>query len=383
MLWLIILLGLILFTGGCKDVREVTDTAIPLGIGCELAEINGELKISAQFSAPGGGSTDQPDTTSNKGMVVTSTGRTISEASRKLSTTLPFIPLWAHSETFIIGENLARDDIGLLADYFGRNPYVRETAAMFVSRGSSPDEILNTVTPLQSLSATGLATMIKVQERQAGIYQPVQLNQFFYNLTTSGIEPACPQVAIVTDGGKKILKLNGTAVFKKDRMVGELNETESRAFRMMNSQGVQGGILVIRWDKNTLITIEVLQMNTQNTAIVDKQGRLKMKIELKGEGNFYEQSAPGEILTLKNINKIQTKTEEQIEREVKQCINKVQLMGSDIFGWGLIFQQQNPAAWQEMKSDWPNYFAQIEPEINASYKLRRTYLADKSFVFHE
>ena len=166
-------------------------------------------------------------------------------------------------------------------------------------------------------------------------------------------------------------------------MVGELNESESRALRILNPKGAQGGLLIVKWDQNTLITMENIRVRSESTALIDKEGRLKMKLELKGEGNFYEQTGNEKILTIAGIKKVNQKTEQQIKKDITQCIKKVQLLGSDIFGWGLVFQQQYPAAWSKMKSDWPHYFAQIEPEINVTFETRRTYLLDQSFTISE
>lgn len=166
-------------------------------------------------------------------------------------------------------------------------------------------------------------------------------------------------------------------------MVGELDESESRAFHLLNPRGAEGGLFIVTWDNDTLITMENIRIRAKNTALIDKEGSLKMKIELNGEGNFYEQTANAQILTLDGIKKVNQKTEQQIKHDIEQCIKKVQLMGSDIFGWGLIFQQQYPAAWEHMKSDWPHYFAQIEPQVTVTFETRRTYLIDQSFTFRE
>lgn len=372
--------ALALFSG-CTDVREANEIAPALGSGIELDDHEEQLKLSIQFAVPEGSS--EQATSIKKTTVMSSTGRTISEASRNLSLSLPLTPILTHVGTFIIGERLAQTDLGILADFLIRNPNHRETTYIFVSKGSPPEEILNTATPLEASSAIGLANILEVQENRNAIYQPVQSNQFFRNLTTSGIEPFCPIVSVIKNGDKKILKLAGTAVFKKNRMVGELNETESRAFTLMNPKGSQGGLLVVRWNKNTLLTIEVIRLKANYKAVIDKTGKLRMRVELKGEGNYYEQFGPGEILTIPNITKIENKTEQKITRDILQCIQKLQLMGCDILGWGQIYRAQYPAAWQVMKDDWPHYFAQIEPEVKVNFAIRRSYLSTQSFEYRE
>jgi spore germination protein KC len=375
-----VIITVLLLLSGCGNVLEVDRVAVPLGTGCELAASGDLLEFTAQFSVPA--SSTEQGSANNITLVLTSTGKTVSEASRKLSHILPHTPLFTHVQSFVIGERLAQDDVALLADFRSRNPEARETTLLFVSKGSSPDEILNTATPIEPSSGAGLANMIKLQEQQIGIYQPVEFGDFFTKLTKSGIEPVCPQVTIEKNGDKNYLKLAGTAVFKKDRMVGELSESESQAFRILNPAGVEGGLLIVKWDEDTLVTMENIRIRTKSTALIDKKGQLKMKLELKGEGNFYEQTSPVNILTISGVKDLNRKTEQQIKKDLIQCIKKIQLIGSDIFGWGLIFKQQYPAAWDDMRSDWPHYFAQIEPEIDVSFETRRTYLLDQSFTIN-
>lgn len=375
---LFVLLGF-LFLAGCGAL-ESDKVAVPLGASCELADSDDLLEISAQFSVPAGIS-EGGGAKKGSVTVLTSTGRTFAEASFKLAHVLPLTPLFTHVQTFIIGEKLAQSDVGLIADFMARNPNARETVILFISRGNPPDKIYNTETPLEYSSGSGLAKMIQIQERQTGIYQPVNFGDFITKLTTCGIEPVCPQVAIIKTGDKDILQLQGTAVFKENRMVGELNEAESQAFRWLNPKGAQGGLLTVKWDDNSFITMEIIRMEPKFTAVIDKKGKLKMRVELKSEGNFYEQTSNEQILTARGVKKVNTLTSRQIEKNIDQCIKKVQLMGSDVFGWGLIYKRDYPDAWEKMQPDWPHYFAQIEPEIKVSFETRRTYLTDKSFTF--
>jgi len=234
------LIAAIALFSGCTDVHEANEIASALGAGIELDDHEEQLKLSIQFAVPEG-STGQAASI-KKTIVISATGRTPTEASRNLSLSLPLTPAITHIGTVIIGEKLARNDLGVLTDLMIRNPNYRETTYIFVSKGSTPEEILNTATPVEESSAIGLANILEVQENLNAIYQPVQSNHFFRNLTTSGIEPFCPMVSVIKNGDQKILKLAGTAVFKKNRMVGELNETESRAFTLMNPKGSQGGL---------------------------------------------------------------------------------------------------------------------------------------------
>jgi spore germination protein KC len=382
---LIVLLISLLATAGCWNQVEVTDTAEAEGIAFDLQQ--NQPAFSVQLAKPGGQSESgsQPSRPIN----LTSTGQTYTEAARSVLLSLPRLPLWAHSGVVLFGEELAGQDVALVADFIARNRNVRKTSMVFVTKGVSAQDCLEAELPLETYSIAGLKKLIETQEQQLGYYAPVTLDQFLEDLSAAGVQPAIPQVTLVESNGKKVLRLDGTAVFKNRRVVGSLNQNESQGYRYLSSKMITGGLIIVDYPQSTMgptqhnkVTFELTR--SQATAEpVFENGRLKMRIKIEAEGNFYEQNFTGEILTFNNIKTIENLADAKIEEQIVAAITAAQGMESDIFGWGRMIRRQQPEVWSDLEEDWPARFAAIEPEITIHFAMRRAYLLDQSFEFKE
>ncbi|PKM77513.1 MAG: hypothetical protein CVU90_06605 [Firmicutes bacterium HGW-Firmicutes-15] len=378
-LLLIIFIIPLIFISGCWEKREINDTAVTTGFG---ADLNAQEQISfsvqlAQPTAPGESGTDN-----SQSKVFTASGTTITEAARKTLLFLPQMPLWSHSNAFIIGEKMARKDVSLMTDFLSRNRNVRPEVIMLVALQTTPGEVLKIPLPLRRFSGKNFGNLLKIQETQLGIYVPVTLNDFISKLSIPGVEPAVPQVAIVKEEKKEKLILQGMAVFKGPQMVGSLNEMESRGYRWLNSTVNHGGIIIIRSPINNedTITLEINQFQHKTRPQLN-QGKLKMEIDVETELVFYEQNGTGELLNLEMSKLMEELARQEIEKEISACIIKSQSLQSDILGWGRSVNRYQPEEWKWLGSEWPSIFPGVESEIRVKTKIIRANLSIKSFEF--
>ena len=371
-------------TSGCWDQIEVVDTVEAEGLVLDLE--GGQPSFSVQLAKP---SSSQAGTQPSKPVNITQTGSTYTEAARKIMLSLPRVPLWAHAGVVIIGQDLASADLAQAADFMARNRNLRKTSFLFITKGVIGKECLEAQLPIETYSIAGLKKLIRIQEKQLGIYMPVNLDVFLEKLATPGIQPAVPQVTIMEMDGQKMLRLDGTAVFKGRQVVGSLDEVESQGYRFLSPKMITGGLITIHSpddnspDSKKLMAIELTRSKASLNPQIEDGKIKKMQIKVEAEGNFFEQNFVGEILTLDNVHKIEELTNEEIKKKMTAAIMKTQGLNSDIFGWGRIVAQKNPALWQSLEADWSVIFAGIEADISVDFSLRRTYLLDRSFDFKE
>ncbi|MEA4924796.1 MAG: Ger(x)C family spore germination protein [Syntrophomonadaceae bacterium] len=374
-------------TSGCWDKLEVNEAAQVEGMVFDLSA--GQPSFSIQLAAPS--SNNLSGTPSTEPLNISETGRTYTEAARHIILRLPRLPLWSHAEVVILGNDLASNDLAYAMDFIARNRNIRKSAVVFVSKGATGKECLEAQVPLETHSSAALKKLITIQEQQLGAYTPVTMDDFLKYLSTSGIEPVAPQISIEEVEGKKQLRLDGTAVFRGRKMVGALNETESQGFRFLSPKQISGGLIVIpspldqASDNNSsnMISIELTRSQAKVSPEIGNDGSIRVKIDIQAEGNFYEQTFTGNVLTLEGINKIQTLVDDSIKSEVQACIMKAQILNSDIFGWGRSVYRKDPALWTQLEANWPDIFPVIQADINVDFQLRRTYLLDQSFEFKD
>lgn len=370
-------LGWSVLLGGCV-ATEVEQTAIAVGIAADWSE--GDYVVSVQLAKvltpDQAGSVEGP-----LFVVMSERGQTPSEAARRVTLTLPRIPLWFHASTLVLGEDLARRGITDIVDFLTRNPNLRKNTLMVMTRGAKPEEVFKIDTPLEPHSAVAIRRILETQEEQTGIYSPVTLGDFVSNLAAAGIEPVLPQVRIISDHGKERLKIEGTAVFRGPEWVGELNETESRGLRLLSEEQIRGGLLVVPapGDETRYVTIEVISSQATMKPVFE-DGQVRMMAKVEADGNFYDQTSSQPLLNLETIDLLEELVAGQMEKEMYQAIRKAQGYQADIFGWGRLLDINHPEIWQQVEPDWPEIFAAMPVDIKVNFSLRRTYLTDRSFI---
>ncbi|MDD2511383.1 MAG: Ger(x)C family spore germination protein [Syntrophomonas sp.] len=374
---LLILIVLFLLPGysACWDIRELNNSAVCTGAGVELSR-EGKFIFSGQMVKPSAPS--ESGTQTSTAVVLSASGSGVADAARRFMLSLSRFPEWSSISTFVIGEELAWEDLALLVDFLLRNRNLRPTVNLVLSKGCTPEDLLSVPMPLSPYSGKGLETILDLQEKQLGIYVPTNVHEFISKLSTPGIEPVIPQVSIEE---KKVF-INGTAVFKGRQMVGALNERESRGYRWMHARSFNGGIIDLGSPQNPgeLVSLEVKQFASQTTPKLEED-QLKMKIAIQAELVFYEKSKTGELLTLSGKEELERLAAQEIKEEISACIKKSQLLGSDILGWGYILQKHEPQFWESCSANWDDIFPTWESDIEVETLIVSSMLSQKSFRF--
>lgn len=361
---------------GCWNYNEINNSAIPLAIGFDYKD--NEAMFSMQLAKPS--TQESPGSSSEKALVVSAVGSNIIEADRRLMLSFPRTPIWSHAGTMVIGEGLASRDVGMIIDLLARNKNLRKTANLYIFSGGTVDKCMETKMPLEPYSVPALDKMIKNQEQLLGIYVAATVNQFEEKLENPGIEATAPRVTIKN----KLLTLDGTAIFKGRKMAGVLNEKESRGFRYLSPKQINGGILTANYPRGSQNQI-VMELIRSQASVKPKIGShtITMQIKIIAEGNYYGQNSAANILSAKNIKGMEEEFNREIAGDVEAAISKAQSLECDIFGWGQETSRSQPAVWNQVQNNWPSIFAGVKTDVTVDFKLRRTYLTDKSFKFRE
>lgn len=372
------LLWLFLFSlSGCGQV-EINNAAIPLAVSSDYRD--GKIVVSAQMAKPV--SPEESDGTGPQFYIITGSGKTLSEATRNTSRYFSSIPLWSHTQLSINGEALAKKGITPIIDFLVRNRYTRRNNPVVITHNATPEEILNVKPYLEPYTAMAIKRLLRNQEVQLGIYTSTDLNEFLQKLANPGIEPFAPMITIGQVGPEKQILLDGTAVFKGDRMVGSLNEEESRGLHLIQPKTNTGGLFLVPSPLNqeNRITLEISRSQAKTIPVIQGQA-IHMQIHVKMEGNFYEQGGTDNLFTPEGFAQIEAAAEKELERQINMTIRKAQSLNSDIFGWGYSVYRTDPETWKTIEPEWNQRFPNMPYEVSVKFELRRSYLTDKTFVF--
>ncbi|KUG05479.1 spore germination protein gerkc [hydrocarbon metagenome] len=347
--------------------------------GWDLEGQNTLLSAQLALTPPREGQLD----TGPRFLVVSSAAATFVEAGRRLSLSLPRRPLWSMADTIVISEELARKDSYLFIDTATRNPRIRFNVSLFLSKGASPEDIFNTEVPPENYSGTALEKLIENQSGQAGIYMPVSLKEFLYKSSAPGIEPIIPQIIIEGQGAERKLTFQGTAVFKGRKMIGSLDERETRGLALLNTGAIKRTIFNIRipsGGREGEIALELTDYQTRVKPVINGDSII-MEIVIDAEGNLVEHNIASELGAPETVRKMELAAGQAMVQEVQRCINQSQYLESDILGWGQIISRSYPETWLQLESRWPTIFAGIKSDVKVNYELKHSYLQKKAFLF--
>lgn len=376
---LLLIIFLTILSSGCWNMVQVEDTATGSGLAVDLNP-DGKILFVAQFNRPI--NAQQMGTNRAQTEVFIGHGQTVTQAARDITLLLPRLPLWSHADVILLGDNLARTDLSIVADFLARNRNIRIDAYMFVTHNCSPYEVFIGECPLSLCTARGIIKITRHQEQQLGMYVPVKAVDFLGRLTTPGIDPVLPQVTVLRQKGQLVPHIQGTAVFRGRKKVGSLNETESRGYRWLHPSLKRGGIVEVHkpFDLVDSISLEVIQFSTATTPRMEN-GHIVMDIDIKADLNFYGESGTRQVLTSAKIAHIQALCDQTIKEQVSACIDKALLLNADIMGWGQLIHHHYPQVWEQVESNWYDILPQVKFKVNVKSNVKRTNMTDTIFQF--
>ena len=367
----------LLLLTGCWDRTELKQLGIVLGVAVDKDPDSGEFIVSTQMLRPGAISTQMPNTEKPVEKVVTS-GKTIFEAIRKSNLEFDRKGFYAHTKVIVIGEDLAKDGLLPVLDFFQRGKEIRGYVFVCIAKNAQASEILGIESGgIQPIPAIRLRDMIEdTRFELKGV--KINLLNFYKESIGSGIEPVVGVLKVEKDKfSKKHVKMSGGAVFNKDKLVGYLNEHQTIGYRWCKSEVESGAVSIPSpVNENRYESVEVKKADTTIKPKV-KGKEISFTIHVEGEGIITEQevmtSLEDSTKKLEHMKKTEEKMNKQIEKEIKLAIEKAQKeFHSDIFGFGRALTKEEPKVWNEVKKDWNDRFAEAPYTVNVHFKINST-----------
>lgn len=391
----IILLVLILCTfplTGCWSSTQLNELGVITAIGVDLSDQ--QFLVTVQMINPGeiaarkgGGEMRAPVT------IYQQKGPSLFEAIRKLTIDTPRRSYFAHLQMLIIGEELARKKgISEILDLFSRHREIRTDFYIAVSRGVKAEDILKILTPIEKIPGNRMLISIEMSQKLWADTIGVHLDELINKLINEGKNPALTGIRIKGNLRKSqdrgnveriapygLMSFSGVAVFRKDKLIGWLEEEEGRAFNLVQGK-VQSTVDHVMCPKSGDMSIELTRTKRKIKGIVEN-GKPRVEVRINAEGNIGEVACPLDLTKPETIYDLERITNQTIEREITRVLKKVQKnFKSDIFGFGDAIYREHPKAWKQLKNNWDEEFAQLPVRITVDVKLRRTGTINNSFI---
>lgn len=382
----IILLCLITFLPallvGCWNYRDLEELSILSGIGIDLDE-KGKISLTAQIinssALKTGDSGGVPGEANQMVRVATSTGDTVFHALRN------FIPqasrrlYLAHMQILVIGDEPAKKGISPFIDFFGRDHESRPGIRVLISREKSGD-ILRSADGVESIPATGISRAVHAAGRN-GFVPNVSLQDFINRLMSPTTSPVAPLMEVYEEKGfdgkvTKRVRTAGTAVFKKDKLVGELGIGETRGLCWILGE-IESSIVTFQ-SQGAKGAFEVTKSTSQIKGSL-VQGHPLITVQIFAQGNFGEEQGFAPLTLSEDISTLEEKISAQISREILASVAQAQHLETDIFGFGEVIHRSYPKEWKELEPQWQEIFPTLEVTVQVETEINEVGMTNQPF----
>lgn len=374
---------------GCWSRREIGDLAIVGGMAIDVTKKNGKTKYQVilnilQPSQLGGGQTSAgmggkggTAETAKATWQMMGEGDTIYDAIKDVSFRSPRSLFFSHMRYVIFSEEVAREGLHKILDFFNRYREIRLRTYLLMGKGSIK-EIIKTFPELEPTHAEELEKIAEITLMENSRFLMTDIKRFTENMIEPGIDPVVGLVEIVDEspdlGSKQTIKtmtFKGGAAFRGDKLAGLLNEDEMRGYLIAIGKA-NGGIFPINMGQDeSMVSVELTKKVSSNLKVEVEENRLKVKISILAFGELGEHQSLNKIATSEQMQKLDDIFSKTISNEVRATVKKAQEYKTDIFGIGQALERSDPQTWKKIKKDWPEYFSQSQVTIDVQAHVQR------------
>ncbi|MFP7296609.1 Ger(x)C family spore germination protein [Neobacillus niacini] len=383
---------------GCWDSREIEQRANVLAIGVDKAseeEKENEdeishlgkkfpapdedmIKVTAQIAIPGRIplGPQMPGGSEKPVLVIEVVGHTFQDAMLNLQQEVSDEIFLGHLRIIVVSEEIARQGTARFNDFLRRNPEIRRTASLVVSKESAA-KYMNITPELERIPSLYLANMVD-NLSAIGKFPPSFIGLFWTIYSSKGQEPYLPYLALKE---KSTIQLNGLAYFHGDKMVGKTNPLEIGTFMSVIGIGRGGyGAFAVVPGEDESVLVRAVSRKTR-TKVSIKNGRPHVSIKIQYESEIDEkESAKIQLSDSSVLKKIEKEASKDTKKSIEKLIKRTQKSNSDIFGFGEHFRAKVPKYWNKnvkTKEKWSEIYKNITFDINVDTHIHRVGMKSK------
>jgi len=373
---LIVLLCLTTLTS-CWSRRELNELLIVLGVGLDWE--NGEYLASFQVVNPSeisaqrrGG--DRPPTTLYQGR-----GKTMLDAARSLTAEAPRKVYMGHLQFYVISEKLAKKGISGFIDNPLRDNEHRLDFNVVVARGIKAADILKLYTPLEKLPTYSMLHSLETSEKNWAPTVSITMDDVLNRLSNNGIDLTMTGIKLIgslEEAERKTnvetflpgsrFRYNGIAAFRGDKLVGWLNEQESKGYTDISDK-LQSTSIELPCGEDLYTGIEITDSKSKLESRM-VEGTPEITINIRSQGNVNERTCHSINLTdPKTITDLQNQTIRTIQGNAEAAVKRSKSMKSDYLGFGSLIAKNHPKYWKTVEQNWNEIHLQ---KVKIHYKIK-------------
>lgn len=374
---------------GCWDLTELDDVGLITGIAIEKGK---DKKYKMYVESVNAQELSKQSATGNAPVIVyTLEGESISELSRKMNIGLARKLIYSHTRVLVIDEEIAKAGLFDFLDYLERDGEFRNDFNIIISQGVRASDIIKITFPKEKIPSIKIHQQIQTFADQWGGNPHIRLTDFLTALISKGRQPVAIAVSLKGDPKKgssvennktididSIVEMSGMAVFKYDKLLGFLNENETRNF--VWTRDLKMTSITVPCSNDKLFGVRITNSNAKLSTTY-KNGAPSVNVRIDGEARIEGITCQEDITTTQAYKELEKKINKFIENEIKSTIVTIQKEYKvDIFGFGEQLEKKNYKKFKKVSGIWDEEFTRATVNVKANMYLRRSGIRNKSHL---
>lgn len=299
---------------GCFDAEDIEDFNIPLIAAYDVSQdIEEGVDVTALF----------PDVAQREREILEEvSGTTIGDTRANRGTRFPSTLLLGDIQVAMYGKDLAQKGLWPCIDNYLRDPKVKKSLFMAVVEGRG-DEFLqkaHKVNPYLGFEIPGIFRAKKKNQ----FFATITLHDFAHQVVTTGKNPVVATIKALENGKYKI---DGTAIFKKDKMIAIIGMEETVPLILLRGSEPCCGFIPFSVKKDGKeVDKGTVEVNGRRKVTVERNGdKFTFYIKLKLTGRLVEHYSKDKfILEDGYIADIEKAVGEQVKKDCTRLIDRMQ-----------------------------------------------------------
>ena len=360
---ILLILFWVLFLTGCWDVQEIKNRGIANAVFFDIENPH-KLKMGVVLNIPG---TQAPTNVgtyqqfNKRNFVLTGAGDSIVDAWTEVQANSFRDIFFGQMRAVILSERLARENINDYLDFIGRIPLVPPNTIVLVAK-DDPEKLLDLKNQPNELPGNYFDYYFRNPSKRS-LAIPIDLWRVNAIMDRRTSDPYIP----VFEESQGSYKIAGTAVFSRNRMVGELSMDETESLALI--KGTDNGYLTVPLGKSEHVAFKNVRSKTKVRPKISAEGMVTFSVKTEITGNMVENFPHRE--TLRNEQKkIERQAEVLTKRKIRNLITKLQGFNSDPVGFGGKLRIKYPRQWK--KIDWRQVYPAAKFNVSTKFILKET-----------
>ena len=347
---------------GCYDYREINDTAMVSGIAIDRGT-DSLYTVSVEIVQPA-----ESESSSAKGKVLSEDGNSVEDCLKRLVNAATKQLQFSHCKLILFSEEVVKQGISDLVDYFIRDPEYRGDLFLSVVMGAKASEMLSTGEKEDRIVSYDYANVIENSYQETGSVPPTKLYQF----------PISGDLSLLTVFKKSgdQFSISACAGMKDGKLFAEIDLPTVQSILLISGE-FKVGELLLKTDDGIEIPCQVRSVKTKKHVVIDENPTIHVTIDC----DILLTTLPNgfNISSEDHMERSEDEIAKLLTRKIQKDWNSAVSDGiSEVFGLGVYLYRHQPKLYRQLTDN--SSMGQLDLITECNVELANFGFADEGVV---